>query len=166
MFKHVLVPLDQSQLAETALDYVPKLVGPGSQITLLTVIVPPDLSFGTLYGPTELMVQTVRNSEVQYESLERQTRVQAEDYLRSASKRLAARLSDIPVQIIVQAGQDAEVIVESAESLGVDAIVMATHGRSGLSRWLLGSVTQKVLSAAPCPVLVIPNKAVREEDEP
>lgn len=153
MLNHVLVPLDQSQLAETALEYAPRLLGPGGHITLLTVIVPPDLSFSSLYGEGIGPVMTEMN--VNYESLERQIRVQAEDYLRKISERLAS--SGIRVDLLVQVGQDAEVIVESAESLGVDAIVMATHGRSGLSRWLLGSVTQKVLNAAPCPVFVIPN---------
>ncbi len=155
MLNHLLVPLDQSQLAETALDYAPRLLGPGGQITLLTVIVPPDLSFGTVYGEglTPVIAEASRN----YEGLERQIRVQAEDYLRKISERLAS--TEIRVDLLVQVGQDAEVIVESAESLGVDAIIMATHGRSGLSRWLLGSVTQKVLSDAPCPVFVIPNRA-------
>ena len=154
MLKHVLVPLDQSELAETALDYLPQLTGPESQVTLLTVIVPPDLSLNTLYGPAEGMAHTMTDPTF-YEGLERQIRVQAEDYLRNKGKRLASSVAR--VETIVQVGQDADVIVELAESLGVDAIVMATHGRSGLSRWLLGSVTQKVLSASPCPVFVIPN---------
>jgi nucleotide-binding universal stress UspA family protein len=91
-----------------------------------------------------------------YESVERQMRVQAEDYLRSISKRLAS--TGARIDISVQVGRDAEVIVEHAKEVGADAIVMATHGRSGISRWLLGSVTQKVLQAAPCPVVVIPQQ--------
>lgn len=159
MLKHILVPLDQSGLAETALDYAAQLVGAESQITLLTVIVPPDLSLGTFYGPTESMLQTVMDTGAGDESLERRIRVQAEDYLRAVSKRLSSTGAQINLQ--VQVGQDAEVIVETAEALGVDAIVMATHGRSGISRWLLGSVTQKVISAAPCPVFVVPNRAIQ-----
>jgi nucleotide-binding universal stress UspA family protein len=48
-------------------------------------------------------------------------------------------------------------IVEAAEREGVDLIVMSTHGRTGLSHILLGSVTEKVVARAPCPVLVIPS---------
>lgn len=156
MLKHILIPLDQSELAETALEYASKLVGPDSRITLLTVIVPPDISFTALYNPVEGVPPNRLESPASFEGLERQVRVQAEDYLR----RIGARLSEkgIKVDILVQVGQDAETIVENAENLNVDGIVMATHGRSGISRWLLGSVTQKVIGAAPCPVIVIPNR--------
>lgn len=152
MLKHVLIPLDQSGLAESALDYAFKLTGPDSQITLLTVLVPPDLSISTMYG-TDGLAQVAQAVD-SYESAERQIRVQAEAYLRSVSQRLPGRR----VNIAVHTGRDADVIVEDAKELGVDAIVMATHGRSGISRWLLGSVTQKVLHAAPCPVMVIPQQ--------
>lgn len=154
MLKHILIPLDQSALAETALDYAPRLLEPGGQITLLTVLVPPDLSIGTLYG-AEGAAHSVMDIQ-SYESVERQIRVQAEEYLRGISKWLAS--TGARVELVVQVGRDADVIVEYARDLGVDAIVMATHGRSGISRWLLGSVTQKVLQAAPCPVVVIPNQ--------
>jgi nucleotide-binding universal stress UspA family protein len=150
MLQHILVPLDQSGLAESALDYALKLTGPESQITLLTVLVPPDLSINTMYG-TDGLAQVAMDVEA-YTSVEQQIRVQAEDYLRNLSK----RLHDRRVDFAVHEGRDADVIVEEAKALGVDAIVMATHGRSGISRWLLGSVTQKVLHAAPCPVMVIP----------
>ncbi len=57
-----------------------------------------------------------------------------------------------------QAHSPAAIIVDTAAELGVHAITMSTHGRSGFSRWLLGSVTLKVLEAAPCPVFVVPGK--------
>ena len=154
MLKHILIPLDQSALSETALNYATQLTGPDSQITLLTVLVPPDLSISTMYG-TDGLAQVAQDVE-SYESVERQMRVQAEDYLRNIARRLSA--SGLRVNIAVHTGRDADVIVEEAATLAVDAIVMATHGRSGISRWLLGSVTQKVLHAAPCPVMVIPQQ--------
>lgn len=55
----------------------------------------------------------------------------------------------------------AETIIDQAREAGVDLIVMSTHGRSGLSRWVYGSVAGKVLQQAPCPVLLVP---VRERD--
>src|SRR5262245_47537112 len=55
----------------------------------------------------------------------------------------------------VTAGDPAEAIVRMAEELGVDLIVMATHGRTGLPHILLGSVAEKVLRHAPCPVLTV-----------
>jgi nucleotide-binding universal stress UspA family protein len=60
------------------------------------------------------------------------------------------------VRLVIEVGPPAEMIIKAAEAHHADAVVMCTHGRSGLSRWILGSVTNKVLSAAPCPVFVIP----------
>ena len=59
---------------------------------------------------------------------------------------------------MVQFGDPASVIVDTAGQLHVDAIVMSTHGRSGISRWIFGSVTNKVLGMAECPVLVVPSE--------
>lgn len=59
---------------------------------------------------------------------------------------------------VVDAGQPFGAIVDCAEREGVDLIVMSSHGRSGLSRMLIGSVTDKLLRAAPCPVLVVPSE--------
>ena len=152
MLDHVLVPLDESELSESALDYVQKLTGSGSRVTLLTIIVPPDLSLSSLYAVPSQPDPGLRESE---EGLARQLRVQAEAYLRKKADILAK--TGLTVETLVQVGQPADGIVENAAELGVDAIIIATHGRSGVSRWLLGSVTQKVLSAAPCPVFVIPS---------
>jgi len=55
----------------------------------------------------------------------------------------------------VTAGDPAEAIVRMVEELGIDLIVMATHGRTGLPHILLGSVAEKVLRHAPCPVLTV-----------
>ncbi|MBZ0306650.1 MAG: universal stress protein [Anaerolineae bacterium] len=59
---------------------------------------------------------------------------------------------------MAKSGRPSETIVEVAKKLNVDAIVMSTHGRSGLSLLLLGSVTHKVLNTSACPVFVIPAK--------
>src|SRR5687768_16116769 len=59
---------------------------------------------------------------------------------------------------LVDAGQPFGAIVDCAEKEGVDLIVMSSHGRSGLSRMLIGSVTDKILRGAPCPVLAVPSQ--------
>lgn len=56
----------------------------------------------------------------------------------------------------VEAGKPFGAIVDCAEKEGIDLIVMSSHGRSGLSRMLIGSVTDKILRGAPYPVLVVP----------
>jgi nucleotide-binding universal stress UspA family protein len=65
-----------------------------------------------------------------------------------------AKLAEI--RQVVELGSSARSIVEKAESEAVDRIVLATHGRTGLDHWLLGSVSEKVIARAPCPVVVIP----------
>jgi len=59
---------------------------------------------------------------------------------------------------VVDAGQPFGAIIDCAEKEGVDLIVMSSHGRTGLSRMLIGSVTDKILRGAPCPVLVVPSE--------
>ena len=81
-------------------------------------------------------------------------------------KRLAEFVTDkvadagagLKMRQLVDAGQPFGAIVDCAENEAVDLIVMSSHGRSGLSRMLIGSVTDKILRGAPCPVLVVPVK--------
>jgi nucleotide-binding universal stress UspA family protein len=62
----------------------------------------------------------------------------------------------VEVRQVVELGAAAHNIVEKAEREDVDRIVMSTHGRTGINHLLLGSVSEKVVARAPCPVLVIP----------
>lgn len=63
---------------------------------------------------------------------------------------------NLRIRRVVDAGQPYATIVDCAENERIDLIVMSSHGRSGVSRMLIGSVTDKVLRAASCPVLVVP----------
>lgn len=69
----------------------------------------------------------------------------------------------VEVEEKVEFGKPAKGIVEEAKSAGVDLIVISTHGRSGLSHMILGSVTEKVVREASCPVLSIRPDLVKEE---
>ena len=60
--------------------------------------------------------------------------------------------------VAVATGQPADAVVRVAQERGVDLIVMATHGRTGLQHILLGSVAEKVVRLAPCPVLTVRHK--------
>jgi nucleotide-binding universal stress UspA family protein len=70
---------------------------------------------------------------------------------------LASVSADLNVQQIVELGDARTLIVNWAKDNAADLIVMSTHGRSGLPRMILGSVTEKVLRSAACPVLAIPS---------
>ena len=152
MLNHVIVPLDGSELAQTALDHALKLLGDGGQITLLTVLQPEEaLSLSDFYPST--MIPKTREDEVNTSA----AIARAHNYLTRLAEDIAIE-HPYTVKARVEVGEPAAVITDIAESLHVDAIVMSTHGRSGLSRWIFGSVTQKVLAAAGCPVFVIPAK--------
>jgi len=156
MLKHIMVPLDGSQLAERAIDYACEIVGEKGTITLVSVMDVPDIQVYTMYEVP--MVVKEGNYEHLVENLEKSGR----EYLEAIRKRLSAR--GITIRLDFQAGDPATVIINRAEEMAIDAIVMSTHGRTGLSRWLFGSVTQKVLSQMPCPVFVI-NGLEREKVE-
>jgi len=154
MLKHILVPLDGSELSEKAIEHVKHLVSPQTEITLLVAVDSPEYIAYSMYGTQPVAAATPVSTGFDYQALSDEMLTQSRSYL----ERIAADLkqSGYKVNQTVETGQPADLIVETAQKLGVDTIVMSTHGRSGLSRWLLGSVTSKVLSAAPCPVYVIP----------
>lgn len=82
-------------------------------------------------------------------------REQAERFVRAESGGAAVP----PIDVDVAVGAIAPGIVERARTLGAASIVMGTHGRSGFDRLLLGSVAERVLRTAPCPVLTVPPRA-------
>ena len=65
----------------------------------------------------------------------------------------------VPVDAIMARGPAAQTIVETARGKAVDLIVMGTHGRTGLRHLLIGSVAERVIRLAPCPVMVVPGKS-------
>ena len=150
MLNHVLVPLDSSALAEEALDYARQVVAPGGKLTLLMVIIAPEYVTSGFYPvPFEYQVEN-------YETIRANRVDEAQHYLTQIKNRLSD--DDLSVDFTILVGNPAECIIEKADELGVDAVVMSTHGRSGISRWIFGSVTQKVLSGTARPVFVVPNR--------
>ncbi len=67
-----------------------------------------------------------------------------------------ARAAGVPVRLEISDGDTVSEILRVARSLPADLLAMGTHGRGGFERWVLGSVTEKVLRKAPCPVLTVP----------
>lgn len=147
--KHVLVPLDGSLLGESALCQAKEVLPVNGVITLVTAVELPEIP---LYGFDLVGVSSAPSYQASLEEVVERARV----YLEKVADGL--RASGYTVQPIVQFGEPAIIIVNTACEQQVDAIVMSTHGRSGISRWLFGSVTSKVLTLASCPVLVIPSE--------
>jgi nucleotide-binding universal stress UspA family protein len=148
MFKKILVTLDGSELSEAVLPHVQTLAtATGAQVVLLRVV--PILT--TI--PTYLtMVPTPVAYTPPPPAPELDLRSQAEGYL----QRIA--MDYFPDRVVAQevyAGPTADSILEFAEQARVDLIAMTTHGRSGLSRLMLGSVADEIVRRAQAPVLLV-----------
>ena len=78
----------------------------------------------------------------------------ARDYFKSLSLKLA-ELTDKPIDMVLRKDLPADGIIACAGELDADLIVMSTHGRSGVTKWLLGSVAEKLLQKLPCHLLII-----------
>jgi nucleotide-binding universal stress UspA family protein len=147
MLGHILIPLDGSRLAEEAIAPAKQILKTKGKITLVSVVELP-VSWESGMAPV-LMLDESQNITDQL-----MARTQA--YLEEVAENL--RTEGFIVDTVVQYGNPATIIVDTALTHKVDAIAMSPHGRSGFSRWLFGSVTSKVLSTAPCSVFVIPSK--------
>lgn len=148
MFKRILVPLDGSVLAERALEPALTVASQeqDGEVIFLGIPVYRDIIVPNAAGFDMLLPE---------QSLEK-FREDVEAYL--IEMKGAWKRPGICLRTMVVDGDVASVIVDTAEEQAVDLIVMTTHGYSGFSRWLLGSVTERVLRSAPCPVLAIREK--------
>ncbi len=140
--RHILVPLDGSSIAEQVLPPVIAVAKPmGALVTLLRVSIVHTLGefMGDFFMPLEGTLRTADKI--------------AGRYLDRVSNRLAEQ--GVQVSTTVQMGAVAESIVDYAENHQIDLIAMCTHGRTGLGRWILGSVADRVLRAGCIPVLLV-----------
>ena len=144
MYKKILVPLDGSELAKKGLSEAEKLAKCfGAELVLFEVV-----PFMPIYGSPELVTPLI---------IDEKQKEAAEQYLFNLCEELKKK--DFKVSAMVKTGQQVAVeIIDFAKENGVDLIVMSTHGRSGISRWVLGSVTLKVLTRAGTPILLLRSK--------
>jgi len=146
MYKKILVPLDGSELARKALDQAEKLAKTFDAEIILFQVVP----FLPIYGSPELVTPLI---------VDEKQRESAEKYLTNLAEELKKR--GLKVTTMVRTGQQVAVeIIDFAKETGVDLIVMCTHGRSGITRWVLGSVAHKVLTRTETPILLLPLKGI------
>jgi nucleotide-binding universal stress UspA family protein len=150
MFKKIVVPLDGSELAEQAL--APALtLGRRARGDVIFLRVP---VMETIFVPAPM--PTGLGLLWPDQSLER-SRAAAHDYLKGLQT--AHHPPGVTIRTHLAEGDVASVIVDTAATAQADLLVMSTHGYSGVTRWLLGSVTEKVLRHAPCPVFVVRSTA-------
>lgn len=145
-FKRILCPLDGSKNGEAALPYVESLaITTKAEIVLLQVVTPHyDIALAEGYTS---QVGRLSEEYILHAS------AAAKEYLDAIKERLAKL--KITVSCAVEVGSPAKRVVGYAEENDIDLIAISTHGRSGITRWLLGSVADKVLHATDIPVLLV-----------
>jgi nucleotide-binding universal stress UspA family protein len=143
MFQHILIPTDGSELSRKAVLYGVQLAKfCGAKVTGLTVSEP--------YRVASMDAVLVSVGEDEYDEESRRVSDEAVEQVRSA-----ASAASVPCETISQLNdQPYQAIIDAAKSRGCDLIVMASHGRRGVSALLLGSETNKVLTHSTIPVLV------------
>ena len=137
MLERILVPLDGSELAEGILGRLRPLLRRKDAEVLLARAVDVETS----------LARTDRGPRLAAE------RAKSESYLRAVELRLSGE--GIRARGLVCEGPAEESLLAAASEHGADLIAMTTHGRSGIARWVFGSVTEKILRASPVPVLVV-----------
>ena len=142
LFHRIVVPTDFSECAEVAWALAKRVAGSvGSELVLAHILVEP-----IVYGDPSLATDTTWR-------LFEQGRKWVEDELEKWAS--AARAQGMTVRTIVRTGSANEEIVNLATDEGAELIIMGTHGRTGLNRMLLGSVADRVIRLARCPVLTV-----------
>jgi nucleotide-binding universal stress UspA family protein len=148
VYKKILVPLDGSKLAECVLPHVESLAtcSPGAEVMLVSVT-ERVIGFRAMDDSSQPLGERLVPEAVGKEERE------ARKYLDRIAKTLAGKGVKVLTEVLL--GKPAEEITLFATNEGCDLIVMASHGRSGPSRWTHGSVAEKVFRTNSAPILMI-----------
>ncbi|THU04001.1 universal stress protein [Lampropedia puyangensis] len=146
MYKHILIPTDGGELSQKAITHgldLAKLAG--ARVTILTV---------TPSYPVTYMEGSAATNREFAENSERQWREEAQKAMEKVQQEGQSR--GVATDVKVLSGDSvSDLILQAAAADDIDLIVMASHGRKGFARLLLGSETQHVLTGAKAPVLVL-----------
>jgi len=174
MYRHILVALDGSALSESVLPHVEKLAaGTPLRVTLFAVATdpkpitsPPRVyperlidATGALQEATLQEMDVHREGETHEQAIQR-VESELREYLEGQARRLKEKGIDAGFEVAM--GDPVDLIVGRARQAGVDAIAMASHGRTGLAQLLFGSVAAQVIERAGIPVIVVRPDGLRE----
>jgi nucleotide-binding universal stress UspA family protein len=135
MIKKILAPTDFSDISAKGVSYACELAKEvGAELVIINVVI---LDESNLINKREM----------------EQHKRQLDEFL---NDKVGDMASGTNIRKVVEPGQADTTIVHWADNEGVDLIVMSSHGRGGLARMLMGSVTEEILRKSPCPVLVVP----------
>ncbi len=151
MINKILAPTDLSDLSAKGVDYACSLAKEvGAEVVIINVV------------KVEELISLVRELKgapaPRWDAgLEERLIQHHKDLLDKFTKQRVSQIgSDLNIRQVVKLGEPYKTILNCAKDENVELIVMSTHGRSGLPRMMLGSVTEKVLRSAVCPVLAMP----------
>ena len=149
MLEKILIPLDGSKIGEAALPYIEELVSklppePKVEVTLLQVV----------SSMAHWIIAGEATAKVAYTEEEmKQITGKALDYLNRSGESLRSRGAVVKVE--VRTGRAADEIIKFAAEAKCDMVAMSKHGRSGVDRWILGSVADRVLRGGNTAVLLV-----------
>jgi nucleotide-binding universal stress UspA family protein len=153
MYRKILVPLDGSELAECVLPHVETIIaGCGvEEIIFIRVVEPVSIPSGTWTDGGSVITET--DTESTRQRLNAGNETAAKEYLDKIVDKFGPRVKN--VQGVMLKGKAADELVEYIQENEADLVIIASHGRSGISRWIYGSVAEKLLRSACTPVLMI-----------
>ena len=151
MYKKVLVPLDGSDLAECTLSHVKSFIEDGSvgEVTLLN-IVKVDIPWIEVYDKKPFDINEIRKPLF----------AASKKYLAKVASQLSSKGIKVKTKAL-EANRPADTITDYAQNNGMDLIVVATHGHTGLKKLIMGSVASGVLNSSSIPVLLIRPESCR-----
>jgi nucleotide-binding universal stress UspA family protein len=144
MYRKILVPLDGSELAECVLPHVEAL----AKVPQVQEVV-----FVRVFEPFRIPPSDYVVNDEEIARIEAENKAAAEKYLKELVE--GVHLDGIQQRWEVLRGRVAETLADYANKNNMDLIVIATHGRSGVSRWVWGSVADRVLRSSCVPVLMV-----------
>jgi nucleotide-binding universal stress UspA family protein len=151
MYQKILAPLDGSEISERSLEHV-KTIAIGCHVSEVILL-----------GVVEPVPQAGEISGLLGSEWELQAEKQALDWLKGYLIKLSDKLGGegVNAKVAVAHGKAADEILDYSSENNIDLIIMSTHGRSGIARWAMGSVADKVARHARAPVLIIPPQGSR-----
>ena len=146
MYKKIMVPLDGSKLAECVFPHLDSLVKGGQVGEVVFVRVVEPYNFSLMSGEELPKAEDILR-------LDAEARAGGEQYVQTVADR--AKSNGVTVRGEILIGRPSVKLAEYANDGGFDLVIIATHGRSGVARWVWGSVADKILRGARVPVLMI-----------
>ncbi len=153
MYKKIMVPLDGSKLAECVLPHVEEFVTgfKAETVIFVRVVEPTPARYSEINSTSNPHEYASIRKEV--EKIEEERKLFARSYLNEVISRF--KQNGIEFRAYVLVGPVADKLVDYVDANEIDLVLIATHGRSGISRWVRGSIADRVLRSARAPVLMV-----------